>query len=214
MQNIKKAGHSKEAPAHGLPQAPPLPRQCHGQNIFDCLVSGTGLLFFCIISWRHGANAFGQYAFFRSGSVSGALLAIVTALSAMAAGLGLLLLYRRIRHKRYCAVHFPKPEKPRGPSVWADMRDALDQMIGLKPYDGMENVEQAPAKKRALKDWFGQEKTRTGLSSFILLSLMYLTPAPVLQLMGQHVLMYYLIEFMTIITTLAMWLIAWVELGE
>lgn len=93
------------------------------------------------------------------------------------------------------------------------MKDALDQMIGLKAYEGMPK-ETAPPKKRILRNWFGQEKTRTGLSALILLLLMYSTPRFILLGMGTHVLMYYLIEFMAFMTTATMWLIAWVELGE
>lgn len=197
-----------------LAARPPLPAACSGSNIFDCLVSGSLLLFFCYMSWTHGANGFGRYAFFRGGTVSGSILAMITLFAAAVVALGLFLLAKRVKHGRYCAVHFPKPKRGKGPGLFDDMRDALDQLIGLKPYEGLNKENLPPPKKRILRNWFWQEKTRTGLSSFILFMLMYLTPGFVLHLMGQHVLMYFLLEFMTVMTTVVMWLIAWVELGE
>lgn len=202
--------------ADARPAAPPAPKACNSSNIFDCLVSGSLLLFFCLMSWSHGETASGNYAFFRGGAIPVGTLRLATALAAAAVGLGFVLLFLRIRHIRYCAAHFPKPKKQKGPNAWADLRDALEQLLGLKPYESM-NKEAAPAdpvKKRRLRNWFGQEKTRIGLSTFILLALMYLTPGFILHLMGTHVLLYFLLEFMAFMTTLLMWLIAWVELGE
>lgn len=221
MPDNNQPYHEKNAPAGPEPEvhapgAPPLPKACNGSNIFDCLASGSLLFFFCMMSWTHGETPFGAYAFFRGGTINGSLLIIVTLLSGGAVGLGLFLLYWRIKHLRYCAVYFPKPKKPKGPNAWADMRDALDQLLGLTAYEGLDKdaARAAPVKKRVLRNWFTQEKTRVGLSSFILALLMYLTPGFVIHLMGQHVLMYFLLEFMAVMTTLVMWLIAWVELGE
>lgn len=193
-----------------------MPKLYNGSNIFDCLASGSLLLFFCLMSWTHDENAFGVYAFFRGGTASGAVLGITTLLSASAVGLGCALACGRVRHARRRAARFPKPEKQKGPGVWADMRDALDQMLGLKEFEGLdkEAARAAPAKKRVPREWFGREKTRIGLSAFMLALLMYLTPGFILHLMGTHVLMYFLLEFMALMTALVMWLVAWVELGE
>lgn len=197
--------------------APPLPAACAGPNIFDCLVSGSLLLYFCLMSWTHGSNAFGRYAFFRGGTVAGSILAFVTIFAAGAVLLGLVLLYARIKYRRYCAIHYPKPKKKRaGPSVWADMKDALDQLIGLKEFQGLdkEAARTAVAKKRRLADWLRHPHTRIGLSTLLLFILMYLTPGFVIYLMGQHVLMYFLAEFMAAFTTIVMFIIGWVDLGE
>lgn len=195
--------------------APPPPKICNGCNIFDCLAAAPLLLLFCLLSWSRGSDALGRYAFFRGGSASGAVLSMFTLLAAALLVCGLFLLYRRIRHGRYCARNFPKPKRNRGPSVWADLRDALDQMIGLKEFEGIdkEAARTAP-KKRVPRDWLRREKTRIGLSAFWLALLMYLTPGFILLQMGTHVLVYFLCEFMAVMTALMMWLIAWVELGE
>lgn len=204
----------KTMPTENL--APPPPKICDGRNIFDCLASGSLLLLFCYMSWTHGENGLGQYAFFRGSTISPSLLSMVTIFSCAAIACGIWLLFMRIRHGRYCAINFPKPKREKGPNVWADMRDALEQMLGLKEFEGMdkEAARAAPVKKRILRNWFWQDKTRTGLSSFIFSVLMYLTPGFVMHVMGTHVLMYYLVEFIFVMTTLMMWLIAWIELGE
>lgn len=222
MQNEQQNQKPEGAPqAQPLEQprahyAPPPPAACNGSNIFDCLTSGSLLLMFCLMSWTHGANAFGRYAFFRGGTISGAILFMVTLFSAGAVAAGVFLLYVRIRHWRYCKIHFPKPKKPKGDSVFADMKDALDQLLGLKAYQGLdkEAARAAVAKKRRLADWLRHEKTRIGASSLMLFILMYLTPGFIIYIMGQHVLMYFLVEFMMVMTTFVMFLIAWVDLGE
>lgn len=208
-----KTGMPTQAPQ---PERPATPRLCNGCNIFDGLASGSLLLFFCYMSWTHGENAFGQYAFFRGSAIAESTLGIVSVSACAAVGFGLFLLGMRIRHGRYCAVRFPKPKKAKGPGVFSDMRDALEQMLGLKEFEGLDKeAERAkPVKKRILRNWFWQEKTRIGFSSFIFALLMYLTPGFVLHVMGTHVLMYFLMEFVFVMTTLVMWLIAWVELGE
>lgn len=196
--------------------APPPPSICRISNIFDGLASGSLLLFFCYMSWTHGENGFGQYAFFRGSTISGSLLVMVTVFACAAVCCGLFLLFMRIRHGRYCALNFPKPKKEGGPNVWADMRDALEQMLGLKEFEGLDKeAERARVvKKRVFRNWLKQEKTRTGLSSFIFALLMYLTPGFVLHVMGTHILMYFLLEFVFVMTTIMMWLVAWVELGD
>lgn len=204
------------APEQQYPKAPPPPKICNGCNIFDGLFTGSLLLFFCMMSWTHGSNAFGRYAFFRGGTTSGTLLTMFTLVSAAAVGMGLTIAYMRIRHRRWCKLHYPKPPKKKGPGLFDDMSDAFEQLLGLKPYEGLnkEEARAAPVKKRYLRDWVRHEKFRLGLSTLMFFILMYLTPGFIMHLMGQHVILYFVLEFSMVMCTFVMWLIAWVELGE
>lgn len=186
-----------------------------GFTVFDLLAGGGGMSFGFWASLKAGPEPDGSYGFLRLFSAGHTTVIICAVLAFAALFAGLALFFMRLAHYRRMARLYPRPPKKKQEGVLEALGDAFQQMLGLKPYEGMPDSDpNAPRPKRSFKLWLRHDKTRSSLSAAIIVLTIYFMPKAGILMMGPHVLLLYLVQFAAFVGTLIMALIAWIELGE